>query len=155
MNNELVTFEKIGDSTLNAEITINASAQQVFEAWTERESFLMWFGPRANGHLQLDAFDCRVGGKFDFTFVFDDGDRYRNVGEYLEVVPNEKLAFTWNSFDGDAIGKESRVTVFLTPAGDTTLLKLSHERISTGEYRDQFQQGWNSLLIRLETTLSS
>lgn len=153
MSESLVKFQTISDSALKAEVLVKASQQKVYEAWTKLETFLVWFGPRANGFLQVDAFDCRVGGKFDHTFVFDDGDKFRNTGEYLELNPFDKICFTWQSHSDDGSTTDSLVTVVLQNQDGATLLNLYHEKISSIEIRDQFNGGWNSLLQRLAERL--
>ena len=81
MTEDRVTFQNPSDSTLRAQIDINAAPERVYAAWTQSADFPTWFGPRTGGHLQVDRFDCAIGGGFDVTMVFADGDRAQMVGE--------------------------------------------------------------------------
>jgi hypothetical protein len=53
-----------------------------------------WFGPAQAECLHAEA-DPRVGGRFRVIFRTPDGEEHDVSGVYREVVPNEKLVFTW------------------------------------------------------------
>jgi uncharacterized protein YndB with AHSA1/START domain len=68
-------------------------------------------------------------------------------GTYTEIIPNEKLAFTWR---GDwAVDEESLVTLHFKEVEGGTELLLIHERIATAESMKGFETGWNSTLTKL------
>jgi uncharacterized protein YndB with AHSA1/START domain len=154
MSDSRVKMESLGDSALKAEIEIKAAPEKVYAAWTEVEQFPKWFGPRANGHLQIDQFDCSVGGRYDVTMVFDDGDRFQMVGHFHELDPPKKVVLTWQGMASSMGPDETLITVDLTPTGAGTLLTLTHERFATVAVRDEHQQGWAPLLDRLANILA-
>ena len=72
-------------------------------------------------------------------------------GEYRELVPNRKVVFTWQwDDDEDWENNTSVVTVELSDAVGGTELRLTHERLPSEASRDRHNEGWNSVLDRLE-----
>lgn len=155
MTDELVKFQTMGDSALKAEIEIKATPEKVYAAWTKAEQLPKWFGPRTGGSLQVDHFDCSVGGRYDVTMLFADGDRVQIVGKYQELDPPKKLVFTWQWTDSPTTSNETLVTVDLVPTAIGTHLTLTHERFLSAEARSQHQQGWGPLLERLASILAN
>lgn len=154
MTNDLVKFQTLGDSALKAEIELKAPPEKVYAAWTRPELLPKWFGPSADGRLQVDHFDCSVGGRYDVTMIFADGDRVQIVGKYQELDPPNKIVFTWQWTDGPTRSNETLVTVDLAPSEVGTHLMLTHERFSTAEARNDHQQGWKPILARLASILT-
>ena len=73
---------------------MNAPPAKVYEAWTDAKKISHWFGPE-NAEVLLATTDVRVGGRFRIVFRGPDGEEHDVGGTYREVVPNEKLVFTW------------------------------------------------------------
>jgi len=97
--------------------------------------------------------DARVGGRYRIVVRPPDGEEHDVSGTYREVVPDEKLVFTWAWRTTPE--RESLVTVELTPDGDGTLLTLTHERFYDEAARDRHQAGWGVILDRLTQELSA
>jgi uncharacterized protein YndB with AHSA1/START domain len=154
MTDELVKFHTLSDSAIRAEIELKAAPERVYAAWTRPERLLKWFGPRAGGSLEVDHFDCSVGGRYDVIMVFADGDRVPFVGKYLELDPPKKIVFTWQWTEGPTISSETLVTVDLAPSDVGTHLTLTHERFASAEARDSHREGWEPLLSRLASILN-
>ncbi len=154
MTENRVMCESPSDSALKAQIEIKAAPEKVFAAWTAVAELDKWFAPRNGGFLQVDEFDCVLGGKFDYTMVFSDGDRYRHVGTFEEINPPHRLVFTWKWDDSKTVSNDTLVTIDLEPTEAGTLLTLTHERFLTTADRDQHQEGWGSLILRLDVLLA-
>ncbi len=73
---------------------LNAPVEKVYAAWTDPEKIVKWFGPDAGPVTRAET-DLRVGGRYIIAFNTEDGERHQVGGVYREVVPNEKLVFTW------------------------------------------------------------
>jgi uncharacterized protein YndB with AHSA1/START domain len=91
--------------------------------------------------------DVRVGGRYHVNMQTA-SDEHDVSGVYREVVPNEKLVFTWAWKSTPE--RESLVTVLLKPDGAGTLLTLTHEQLFDEEARDRHRHGWMGSLDKLE-----
>jgi uncharacterized protein YndB with AHSA1/START domain len=69
-------------------------------------------------------------------------------GAYREVVPNEKLVFTWAWRSTPE--RESLVTILIAPDGGGSLLTLIHEQFFDEAARDRHELGWTGSLDKLE-----
>ena len=69
--------------------------EKVFAAWTEPETLARWFGPVEG--TSIEARDRpRVGGRYHITMIVPTASSTTCCGVYREIVPNEKLVFTWH-----------------------------------------------------------
>jgi uncharacterized protein YndB with AHSA1/START domain len=124
-----------------------APPEKVYEAWTVPEKMIQWWGASNAGSRTAEA-DVRVGGRFHVGFRGDNGDQHDVGGIYREVVPGEKLVFTWAWRTTPE--RESQVTVHLKADGDSTILTLTHEQFFDEKARDGHRQGWGLALDNLE-----
>src|SRR5215469_4197958 len=77
-------------TTLVLRRTFAADRPRVFRAWIEPEALQRWLKP--NGlNLRVQSLDARVDGSFQFDL--ENGTSI--IGTYLDLVPPEKLVFTW------------------------------------------------------------
>ena len=98
--------------------------------------------------------DLQVGGRYEVQMVPEEGDPYIAGGVYKEIVPQEKLVFTWLWKHEDA-SMESLVTLLFKPFGKRqTELTLIHERFPNEEERDKHGEGWVGVLDQLEIALN-
>lgn len=119
----------------------------VFEAWTDPEKIMHWIGPENVTPVRAEA-DPRVDGKFRFVMRSDDGEEHDVSGVYREIVPNEKLVFTWAWRSMPE--RESLVTVTIKPDGDGSLLTLKHEQFFDETAAKNHEHGWTGSLNKLE-----
>jgi uncharacterized protein YndB with AHSA1/START domain len=71
----------------------DAPRHLVYEAWTTPELVKRWW--HANrGELTIAEIDLRVGGRWRYVSVTDDGTEVAFHGEYREIVPNERIVST-------------------------------------------------------------
>jgi len=126
---------------------LNAPPERVYAAWTDPEKLKRWFGPEQIETLRADA-DARVGGRFRIVMRGTDGEEHDVSGVYREVVPNEKIVFTWAWRSTPE--RESLVTVVIKPEGAGSLLTLVHEQFFDEAARDRHEHGWIGCLDKLE-----
>lgn len=72
----------------------NAPREIVYRACTDAALIPEWWGQRATTTV-VDQFDLRIGGTWRFIQKQDDGVEYAFRGEFVEIVPNEKLVMTF------------------------------------------------------------
>jgi uncharacterized protein YndB with AHSA1/START domain len=114
------TVERTSDREVVVTRTFDAPARLVFEAWTRPELFEQWWVPRSMGMtLRSCELDVRTGGKYRLVFGDDPASPMAFFGEYLEVVPNQRIVWT-NEEDG-ADGPVTTVTLE-EKDGKTTLV---------------------------------
>jgi uncharacterized protein YndB with AHSA1/START domain len=97
--------------------------------------------------------DPRVGGHYRIIARSPDGEEHDVSGVYREVVPNQKLVFTWAWRSTPE--RESLVTITFKPDGEGTLLTLTHEQFFDEPARDRHQTGWTGALEKLDRYLAA
>jgi uncharacterized protein YndB with AHSA1/START domain len=123
------------------EIVIDATAETVWPFLTEPESHLQWMGTEAE-------LDPRPGGAYRVLV----GGKHPAVGEFVEVVPNEKVVFTfgWDEPEHPIRAGSTTVEITLHPEGEKTRVRLVHRDLPDDAV-EQHTQGWDHYLERLET----
>ena len=124
----------------------NAAPAKVFAAFTEPQTISRWFGPPGVTNVRAET-DLRVGGRYRIAASMGT-DEFEVGGSYREIVPNEKLVYTWAWKSTPE--RESLVTITLKPDGAGTLMTLMHEQFFDDEARDRHNQGWTGALDKLE-----
>ena len=128
-----------GRDIITQEIRIAAHPETVFAFLTDPEKILRWKGKSA-------TIDPRPGG----IYRVDINGRNIARGQYVEVVPNRRVVFTWG-WEGEgspAPPGSSTVEITLVPDGDGTILRLVHHGLPE-EARDAHAHGWTHYLSRL------
>lgn len=131
--------------------TLNVRRELVWRAWTEEKELAAWL---PSTPLESISFDVRKGGRYRYTMVNNEtGKEYHTGGVFLDVVPFERLVFTWG--DPDASIEESPVvTLTLTAESDRTEM-IFHLRGFAGHPGDHYvYDGWAKTLDNLMTHLN-
>lgn len=131
--------------SLKLSTIVRAPRAKVFAAWTTAETLRRWFAP-GDRQPEPAVLDVRVGGSFRFIMQ-GENDAPTAIGEYVEVVRDERLVFTWG-WDGDP-SRPTLVTVTFRDVGGGTEVTLLHERFTTGETRDHHRMGWQGILDKM------
>jgi uncharacterized protein YndB with AHSA1/START domain len=142
-------------ASFNVERTFQANIGRVFKAFSDKESKELWFkGPK--GQESAHHMDFRVGGLESNEGKFHDGVTHRFVAKYYDIVPNERIIYTYEMYlDGKRISV-SLATIELIPQDDnSTKLLLSEDGVfldglDTARSREM---GTNYLLDSLENSL--
>jgi uncharacterized protein YndB with AHSA1/START domain len=128
--------------TLEHEVRIEAPPETVFSFFTDPAKLVRWMGNEA-------TVDPRPGGVFNLSFVREVG-QVMVRGEFLEVVPFERIVFTWG-FDPDLFAvppASTRVEVSLVPEGSDTHVRLVHSDLPEAALGFH-QAGWGHYMERL------
>ena len=116
----------------------DAPRELVFEAHSKCEHLEKWWGPRKYS-LEVCEMDFRPGGKYRFLHRGPDGlEEHGFRGEYREIVPPEKIAWTfeWEGMPGHI----SLDTLTLEDLGGGRTKLVSHSRFDSKEDRDGMLQ---------------
>jgi uncharacterized protein YndB with AHSA1/START domain len=141
------------DRTMKLFRTVPASRDAVWRAFTDRDCYVAWMAP--NGlKAERCELDVRSGGRYRLFFRTTDGEEKIVSGEFNEVIPNERLAFTWGWEKNGKRGTETNVTVELRDDDKGTKLKLTQSVFETLESRDEHVRGWEGSLGSLEEYLA-
>ena len=93
-------------SDREAELTreFDAPRDLVFETMMDPALIPQWWGPRRYKTV-VDKMEPRVGGKWRFGNIADDGGEHWFRGEYREIVPNERVVqtFEYEPFPGESV----------------------------------------------------
>ena len=89
-----ITTGAISETEYVMSRVFNAPRDLVYRANTDPDLIPRWWGQRATTTV-VDRFDLQVGGGWRYIQKQDDGVEYAFRGEFLEIVPNEKLVMTF------------------------------------------------------------
>jgi|688.fasta_scaffold219950_3 uncharacterized protein YndB with AHSA1/START domain len=97
--------------------------------------------------------DFRVNGQYSLDWVNHGG---TCKGRYLQIIPNNKVQFTWNHVHQckSAPGQETIVTVTLKDHGKTCEMLLVHEGLDPGDCYAEHHRGWTTSLDDFATEIA-
>jgi uncharacterized protein YndB with AHSA1/START domain len=135
------------------ERTFQASAEKVFDAWTNEEVIRRWFRPQA-GWLEPDAeVDLRVGGAIRVVMRNPNGEPVGAGGEYTLIERPHRLVFTW-TFDDDP-SNEQLIEIEFIEEDEGTRVVFVNSQISDRERRDSQYDGWSTCIDEMQRVLGS
>jgi uncharacterized protein YndB with AHSA1/START domain len=128
---------------LEREIVVDATPSTIFPFLSEREQLLKWIGTDAE-------IDPRPGGLFKVLV----GGKHPSLGEFVEVVPDQKVAFTfgWDEPGHPIPAGSTRIEISLLPEGEKTRVRLVHSGLPADAVADH-THGWEHYLDRLATAV--
>lgn len=127
---------------------LKAPPEKVYAAMTQVDQVLQWWGPQAGPAVSAEI-DLRPGGRYSVVFRLADGSEHNPTGVYQEIVPNQKLVFTWEwpqRPDWDSV-----VTIVLRPIDIGTELTLKQERLPNEDAIKSHNLGWAGWADELQT----
>jgi uncharacterized protein YndB with AHSA1/START domain len=135
----------------------DAPPERVFAAWTEPAVLRRWWAAVQGWQTSSAAVDLRPGGRYRLSMRDPAaGAEYSVSGEYVEIVPPDRLVYTW-TWEGEAEimrGSEGTlVTVEFAPDGDGTEVVITHSGFVDERIRDLHGEGWSGCLANLKGAL--
>jgi len=134
----------------------DAPKHLVYKAWTMPELVKRWWNAK-RGDVTNAEIDLRVGGRWRYVMVTDDGFEVGFHGEYREIVPNERIVST-EVYEGMPEGEAVNTLTLTEEDGRTTLTVLVQH--TSKEHRDAhidsgMEAGMQDAMDLLEQVASS
>jgi len=140
-------------ATFVIERTYDTTAARVFAAWADLSAKSRWFGPPQGG-VEHDL-DFRVGGREHFAV--DAGEAvYSFDALYEDIVPDERIVYTYNMHRDDTRISVSVSTVELLAGGDGTRLRYTEQGVflDGADTPREREHGTGELLDKLGVALA-
>ncbi len=137
--------------TIEISRTIEASVEQLFQAWANPEARTIWGPPSNDEAIEFVEYDFRVGGK-DVHLCGQKGDlRFRVETFYHDIQNPRRLLFSERVSTGESTLSASLITVDFAKAHEGTTLNLTIQVASLvgEEMIDGTRGGWNAALNNL------
>ena len=141
-----------GGLTIHIERVLPAPRSLVFRANTEPEELARWWGPRGFSTPRIDM-DLRVGGRYRIAMQPPEGELFHLSGEFREVEPVTRLAYTFRWEEPVPDDRETVVTLSFGDMGEATRLTVDQGVFATEERRSLHEEGWTETVDRLEELL--
>ncbi|MGE5273505.1 MAG: SRPBCC family protein [Verrucomicrobiota bacterium] len=137
---------------LRLERSIPAPSRAVYKALTDPQELAKWWGPRGFTATSVE-FNPQVGEGYRIAMQPPDGDLFHLTGEFREVEPATRLAYTFRWHPPHPYDRETVVTLSLDDRGDKTKVRLTQGEFATEERCALHEAGWTESLDRLEQQL--
>jgi uncharacterized protein YndB with AHSA1/START domain len=133
---------------------LNAPRELVFQAWTDLEHVRKWFGPKDHPATHV-TIDPRPGGRWRACLrSTETGNTLWLGGVYREIVPPERLVFTFAWEEEGERGLETLVEISLAERDGKTYMTMRQTPFQSESERDGHCGGWSSAFDRLEELLA-
>jgi uncharacterized protein YndB with AHSA1/START domain len=143
-----------GQLTLELRRVLPASPTEVFAAFSDPNRLAKWWGPQGFTIPSL-KFDPRVGDSYRIEMQPPEGDRFYLTGEFREVDPPTRLAFTFVWEDPDPDDVETLAVLSLRDLGESTEVALTQGQFKTEARRALHRDGWGDSFDKLDRLLSA
>ena len=135
-------------NTVRLHRVLRAAPDSIYRAFLNADALTKWLPP--NGFTcKVDHLTAEVGGTYRMSFMnFTTGHSHSFGGEYLELVPNERICHT-DRFDDPNLTGEMRTTVSLKKVSCGTELNIVQEGIPSAIPIESCYLGWQESLVLL------
>jgi uncharacterized protein YndB with AHSA1/START domain len=131
-----------------------APRERVFDAWTNPRVLERWWAAAPTWVDPAAEVDLRPGGTYRLSMRDTESGSVQTVGgEYTEVRPPERLAYTWTWEGAPELMRGSegtRVVVEFVEEDEGTEVVLTHSGFADDRIRDLHAGGWSGCLDNLE-----
>jgi uncharacterized protein YndB with AHSA1/START domain len=135
-------------NTVRLHRVLMARPEKVYRAFLDADAMAKWLPPRGFT-CKVHHMDARVGGTFKMSFTnFTTGAGHVFGGEYLELVPNERIRYT-DQFDDPSLPGIIHVTVTLKPNSVGTDMNIEQANLPAAIPLEACYLGWQQSLRQL------
>jgi uncharacterized protein YndB with AHSA1/START domain len=140
--------EQVMPNTVRFHRVLRATPERVYRAFLDSDAMVKWLPP--NGFTaKVHHMDPRVGGTYKMSFTnFTSGKSHSFGGEYLELVPHERIRWT-DKFDDPSLPGEMKVTATLKKVSVGTEVNIVQEGIPDAIPPEACTLGWQESLTLL------
>ena len=140
----------MADRSVRLHRVLRTKPEKVYRAFLEADAQAKWLPPHGFT-CTVHHLEPVVGGTFKMSFRnFSTGNSHSFGGEYLELVPNERIRYT-DKFDDPNLPGVLNVTVNLRPVVCGTELSIVQENIPEVIPLEMCYLGWQDSLTQLAT----
>lgn len=139
--------------TLEIRRVLPAERRVVFHALTDADMVSQWWGPSGFDCPRLD-FEPREGNAYRIAMQPPEGELFHLEGEFLEVDPPRRLAFSFRWDPPDPDDRETVATLTLAEREAETEVTLVQSGFATEERRQLHEGGWSDSFEKLEELLT-
>ena len=138
----------MSDRSVHLHRVLRSPPDKVYRAFLEAGAMAKWLPP--HGFIcTVHQMDARVGGRFRMSFHnFSSGSGHSFGGEYLELVPNERIRYT-DEFEDPNLPGVLEVNVVLKPVLCGTELSITQSGIPEAIPLEMCYLGWQESLAQL------
>ena len=135
-------------NTIRLHRVVRSTPEKVYRAFLDADAMSKWLPP--NGFTgRVHHADPKVGGTFKMSFTnFTTGNSHSFGGNYLELVPHERLRYT-DKFDDPNLPGEMQVTVTLKKVSVGTEVNIVQEGVPAIIPAEACYLGWQESLTQL------
>jgi len=134
--------------TVRLHRVLRTTPERLYRAFLDPDAMAKWLPPHGFTG-KVHHLDARVGGSYRMSFTnFTTGQSHAFGGEYLELLPNERLCYT-DQFDDPNLPGEMQTTVSLRPVLGATELSIVQEGIPEAIPTEMCYLGWQESLTLL------
>ncbi|HEX2120835.1 MAG TPA: SRPBCC family protein [Thermoanaerobaculia bacterium] len=135
-------------STIRLHRVLRAKPERVYRAFLNPEAMAKWLPPYGFT-CAVHEMNAEVGGTYRMSFTnFSSGNGHSFGGQYVELVPSEKIVYT-DRFDDPNLPGEMRTTVTLEPVSCGTDLTIVQEGVPEVIPPEMCYLGWQESLQQL------
>ena len=135
-------------NTVRLHRVLRATPERIYRAFLDADAMAKWLPP--NGFTgKVHSLNAKVGGTYKMSFTnFSTGHKHSFGGEYLELVPNERIRHT-DKFDDPNLPGEMQTTVSLRKVSCGTEVSIVQEAIPSAIPLEACYLGWQESLTLL------
>ena len=131
--------------TVTLHRVLAAPASRIYKAFLDPDAMAKWLPPHGFTG-KVHEMDGRVGGRYRMSFTnFSTANSHEFGGEYVELVENERIAYT-DRFDDPNLPGEMRTTIVLKPVSVGTELSIEQSGIPDAIPLEMCYLGWQESL---------
>ena len=135
-------------NTIRLHRVLRATPEKIYRAFLDADAMTKWLPP--HGFIgKVHHLEAKVGGTYKMSFTnFSTGNGHSFGGEYLEIIPNERIRHT-DKFDDPNLPGEMQTTIALRKVSCGTEVNIVQEGIPEMIPPEACYLGWQESLMLL------